>query len=469
MEPYSNEVLWIVIVAFIISFILAFGIGANDVANSFATSIGSGVLTLKQACYLATVFEIAGAVLLGYKVSDTIRKGILDVTAYENAEKELMLGMLAALAGCAIWLLIATFLKLPVSTTHSIVGASVGFGLVARGADGIKWKEIITIALSWVISPLMAGIISVVIYMLFYRFILKAKNPFNAGLTALPIIWGVVVFVNVLSITLDGSKLLGMQYLDWWMSLCISVAVAIITIGCVHFFMVPWQRNKILEREPYNIDSKPKTVNTIESGIKESTLTVNTITTSTNSVAQMVKPDESEEKRVNLLFHFIQILAAIFSSFAHGGNDVANAIGPLITVFLIYTEGHVETKAETPIYLLIYGGLGIVVGLWFLGKRVIDTVGFNLTKITPATGVTIESGSAATVLMASKIGVPISTTHCKVGAVALVGWAYGKTAGEKTESVNWKLFSGIVGAWVITLPASGGIAAILMYLFEFLV
>jgi sodium-dependent phosphate transporter len=142
MEPYLNDVLWIVIVAFIISFILAFAIGANDVANSFATSVGSGVLTLKQACYLATVFEMSGAILLGYKVSDTIRKGILDVSAYEGAEKELMLGMLATLAGCAIWLLIATFFKLPVSTTHSVVGATVGFGLVARGTSGIKWREI---------------------------------------------------------------------------------------------------------------------------------------------------------------------------------------------------------------------------------------------------------------------------------------------------------------------------------------
>lgn len=140
MEPYFNEVLWIVVMAFIMSFILAFGIGANDVANSFATSIGAGVLNLKQACYLATVFEISGAILLGYKVSDTIRRGILDITMYEGHEKELMLGMLATLAGCAIWLLIATFFKFPVSTTHSIVGATVGFGLVARGSSGIKWS-----------------------------------------------------------------------------------------------------------------------------------------------------------------------------------------------------------------------------------------------------------------------------------------------------------------------------------------
>lgn len=205
MEAYLYQVLWIVIVAFIVSFILAFGIGANDVANSFATTIGADVLTLRQACFLASIFEVSGAILLGYKVSDTIRKGILDITLYEGAEKELMLGMLASLTSCAIWMLVATCFKLPVSATHSIVGATVGFGLVARGTQGIQWSTVISITLSWIISPLLAGIISVVIYLLIYKFVLRAKSPFSAGLIALPIIWGVVIFVNILGITLDGS------------------------------------------------------------------------------------------------------------------------------------------------------------------------------------------------------------------------------------------------------------------------
>lgn len=206
MDVYSENLLWIVIVAFIISFVLAFGIGANDVANSFATTIGAGVLTLKQACVLASIFEVSGAILIGYKVSDTIRKGLLDISLYEGAEKELMLGMLAALTSCAIWLLIATFLKFPVSATHSIVGATVGFGMVARGAQGIQWKTVIGITLSWIISPILAGLISVAIYLVIYRFILRANRPFKAGLAALPIIWGAVIFINVLGISLDGSE-----------------------------------------------------------------------------------------------------------------------------------------------------------------------------------------------------------------------------------------------------------------------
>lgn len=142
MEAYSPEILWLVIVGFIFSFVLAFGVGANDVANSYGTSVGSGVLTFRQACVLATIFETSGSILLGYKVSDTMRKGILDVTLYEGAEKELMLGMLSALAGSAVWLFIATYFRLPVSTTHSIVGSTIGFSIVARGLQGLNWATL---------------------------------------------------------------------------------------------------------------------------------------------------------------------------------------------------------------------------------------------------------------------------------------------------------------------------------------
>lgn len=206
MDAYLTEVLWIVILGFILAFILAFGVGANDVANSFATTIGSGVLTFRQACYLASIFEIAGAILLGYKVSDTMRKGILDVAVYEGNEQQLMFGMLSALTGCAIWLLVATYFKLPVSTTHSIVGATVGFGLVAHGTTGLNWISLITIASSWVVSPALSGLISITVFMVINRFILNAEKPFNAGITALPYVYAVTIFINVLSITLDGSK-----------------------------------------------------------------------------------------------------------------------------------------------------------------------------------------------------------------------------------------------------------------------
>lgn len=342
MEAYLSEVLWIVILGFILAFILAFGVGANDVANSFATSIGSGVLTFRQACYLASIFEIAGAILLGYKVSDTMRKGILDVNEYVGNEEQLMYGMLSALAGCAIWLLIATYFKLPVSTTHSIVGATVGFGLVANGTNGVKGWQLLTIALSWVVSPVMSGLISVALFMVINRFILKAQRPFKAGVTALPIIYALTIFINVLSITFDGSKrkaafsidilqdlkfycfaVLKMDNLAIWLVFTISI-VAAIAMGIVAFlFIAPRQKAAIIQRS--HAKAMAEKPSAMENGVsKESITTVSTM--SVSSMAPVVKrahgDEEETDENVNELFNFLQILAAVFSSFAHGGNDV---------------------------------------------------------------------------------------------------------------------------------------------------
>lgn len=342
MEPYLAEVLWIVILGFILAFILAFGVGANDVANSFATSIGSGVLTFRQACYLASFFEIAGAILLGYKVSDTMRKGILDVNMYIGNEQQLMFGMLSALAGCAIWLLIATYFKLPVSTTHSIVGATVGFGLVANGTEGINVRQIVTIAASWVVSPIMSGLISVALFMVINRFILKSQRPFKAGLNALPLVYGLTIFINVLSITFDGSKrkedfcnqstsgsnfyqstVLKMDNLSLWLVFTISAVAALVMAVVAYFIIAPRQKVAIIARRKAKVlTEKPSAMeNGFSSG---STTTVSTV--SVNSTAPVIKrgaeDEEETEENVNELFNFLQILAAIFSSFAHGGNDV---------------------------------------------------------------------------------------------------------------------------------------------------
>jgi solute carrier family 20 (sodium-dependent phosphate transporter) len=205
MEPLT-ALLWIVVLGFIIAFILALGVGANDVANSFGTSCGSGVLTIRQACILATIFEIAGAVLIGYKVSDTMRKGILDVNVYVGEEELLMLGCLSALAGCAIWLAVATFFAVPVSTTHSIVGATVGFSLVAKGTVGLSWNTLGLIVASWFVSPILSGGVSVLLYWLIKKLILHARDPFRAGLISLPIIYGITVFINAFSIVHEGPK-----------------------------------------------------------------------------------------------------------------------------------------------------------------------------------------------------------------------------------------------------------------------
>ncbi|XP_019767333.1 sodium-dependent phosphate transporter 1 [Dendroctonus ponderosae] len=547
LEPYSPSLLWLIILGFIIAFILAFGIGANDVANSFGTSVGSKVLTIVQACWLATFFEIAGAVLIGYKVSDTMRKGILDINVYQDSEMELMMGSVSALASSAAWLMVATFFKLPISGTHSIVGATVGYSLVARGVQGVQWPTLAKIIASWFISPLLSGTCSVILLWIIRTCILRKPDPLEAGLTALPLFYSFTIFINVFSIVLDGPKLLHMDNIPLWLDAAISVSAAIVSMLVIWLVVVPWQRKKIKleasDPEPHaevnfnigestdtspeaspkksnrnsayserqltviseatelqSLDSKltaAKYVFPIQTGdkngyvqateteihtrpkdlkLKESTSALINPTLSPSSsgvplireksytieqeqVVQLQnRPELVENKSVSKLFSFLQILTAMFGSFAHGGNDVSNAIGPLITLWLIYSEGTVAQKSETPLFILLYGGLGISVGLWLWGRRVIQTIGEDLTQITPSTGFTIEIGAAFTVLLASKIGIPISTTHCKVGSVVFVGYF-----SSSKEGVDWSLFRNIIYAWVITVPIAALLSALIMF------
>lgn len=463
MEIYSSDLLWLVITGFLVSFILAFGVGANDVSNAFGTSVGSGVLTFRQACILATIFETSGAVLLGYKVSDTIRKGIIDVKDYEGSETELALGMLSALVGSAIWILIATYFTLPVSTTHSIVGSTVGFSLVARGSVGLNYEVLGTIAASWFVSPMMSGITCILILTLIRKCIMDASNPLSAGLISLPIIYAFTVFLNVLTVTLNGSKLLGMENLVLWEVFAISIGAMIIVAIVCQLFVVPWQRKKILNNDN---TTEP---NLFRNSIRQSVGSIVTVATSTVSINAPVlqNPKIESDAKVNRLFHFLQTLSAVFTSFAHGGSDVSNAIGPLIAIWMIYTEGSVLQKAESPILLLLYGGVGMCIGLWVLGKRVNDTVGHKLTKIRPTTGFSVEISAAMTVLLASKLGIPISSTHCIVGGIVASGWIYGQVEGSSEKTVDWSLFRSIIGAWVITVPAAGSCSALLMLIFKY--
>jgi solute carrier family 20 (sodium-dependent phosphate transporter) len=236
----------------------------------------------------------------------------------------------------------------------------------------------------------------------------------------------------------------------------VSLGSAFIAVILSFIFLRPYYRKKILSEPITSHDGKPSA---LESGI-----VVGKVTTS-SSTEQILDSSVESEEHVNKLFNFLQILAACFASFQHGGNDVSNAVGPLIALWLIYSEGSVEQKSGSPWWLLLYGGVGIVLGLWFYGKRVIETVGENLTtKITSATGFVIENGAAATVLLASQLAIPISTTHCKVGSVVFVGWAYGRNKYEK--SVDWSLFRNIILAWVVTLPAAGLSSALMMWIFS---
>ena len=503
MEPYSSTVLWIVIVSFIVAFILAFGVGANDVANSFGTSVGSRVLTLRQACILASIFEVAGAVLLGYNVSETVRKGIIDVTLFQNDEKELMLGSLSALVGSALWNLIATALALPISGTHTVVGATIGYALVARGLDGVQWMELVKIIASWFVSPLLSGLISVLLFVPLRRLVLRAARPLRNGLLLLPLLFGVTVIINVFSIVLDGSPLLHFDQIPLWGSFVAAFGAGLLTAAVIQLWLVPRIRRQegavgdsdsaelgrgslstsagqtnaafTADRRESGVDygatiaadqkdAKPVTdakPSTDMKAVIDTDSVTGGSTTDSTTAADPAKPVELLEDVAGeaRLFAPLQILTACFGSFAHGGNDVSNAVGPLVAVWLIYTEGSVEQESETPVYVLLYGGIGIVVGLWALGRRVMRTVGEDLTRLTPATGFTIELGAAATVLLASKIGLPVSTTHCKVGSVVTIGWARSGSGG-----VSWRLFGGIATAWLVTVPVSAGVSAAVMAL-----
>ncbi|XP_033727314.1 LOW QUALITY PROTEIN: sodium-dependent phosphate transporter 1-like [Pecten maximus] len=566
----GEDALPFVIVGFIIAFILAFGIGANDVANSFGTSVGAKVLTLRQACILGTIFEIAGAILIGYRVSDTIRKGIIDVSLYNNGSETLLLaGNVAALSGSCVWLLAATLLKLPVSTTHSIVGATVGFSLVAHGIQGINWKKIGLIVGSWFISPVMSGIITVFSFWIVKKLVLKRADPFSAGLKILPVFYAFTTAVNAFSVFYKGSSLLMFDKIPLYGVFILTFGLAFIVALIVYFVFVPrfkarkWpsevqeeespdgsmnleravetalspeEQQKMLTKDveaanfiDIDVDienkenigakkdgektplkeknslagiliEKDTNIDAILADAKEITpsLTPNgkvmsngpspqgSITpllyresTSTfssrkllqdnfdgspgssskdSSISDLEKGREQlkDEPKTAKLFSFLQVLTAIFGSFAHGGNDVSNSIGPLVSIWIIGTQGNALQKAETPLWILIFGGIGISIGLWVWGRRVIKTMGEDLTKITPSSGFCIEIGSALTVLIASNIGIPISTTHCKVGSVVCVGRYRSK------QNVDFKLFRNIVLAWCVTLPVAGGISAGIM-------
>ncbi|XP_066263920.1 sodium-dependent phosphate transporter 2-like isoform X2 [Branchiostoma lanceolatum] len=559
-------VLWAVIIGFIIAFILAFAVGANDVANSVGTSVGSKVLTLRQACILASVFELLGAVLIGAKVSDTIRKGIVDVNVYNGTEELLMFGNVAALSGSGIWLLVATFFRVPVSTTHSIVGATIGFTLVAAGANGVNWSKVGLIIGSWVISPLMSGLITSVFFKFVEFFILKKENAAERGLKFLPGFYAFTFIINLFSIFFSKTPLLGFDKIPLYGVFILSFGGGLIMGLLVWLLVVPWMRRKIQEiqeeskadmssqsmwRQSIEYLSKSFPITIIGKSVKydhvEDKARCEIVDEKTDSKDENLKnvsppngvvtiapvdgiivpadanmnaeksfpeanglvcngdivsngevisngdvvskedidaqygtlltkdaegkledhedqmshvhiEEVKDKPEVGKLFQFLQVLTAGFGAFAHGGNDVSNAIGPVVALWLIYQEGSVAQKSATPLWILAYGGAGMVLGLWIWGRRVIKTIGEDLTAITPSSGFTIEIGAATTVLIASNIGIPISTTHCKVGSIVFVGWLRSKA------SVDWKLFRNIVFAWIITLPVAGGISAGVMAL-----
>ncbi|MDP8205963.1 MAG: inorganic phosphate transporter [Candidatus Electryonea clarkiae] len=391
---------------------MAWTIGANDVANAMATSVGSSTLTYRQAIVIAGIMEFAGAVLAGSHVTDTIRKGIINAQLFESDPHLLMYGMLSALLAAAIWLHVATLLGLPVSTTHSIVGAVVGFGILIYGLNAIHWVKIVQIVLSWVISPVAGGIVAYLLFKLIRKKIFAAQDTRKALINWAPLFAGLTLSIIVLAVIYKGLKNLNLN-LPPNKAFLVAAAIGIITYILFSVIL----RHK-----------------------KETSF-------------QNIKSIES-------VFKILGMITAAYLAFAHGANDVANAIGPVAAVIATVGEGVVALKVGVPLWILYMGGIGIVLGLATQGYKVMRTVGSDITKLTPSRGFTAAFSAASVVVICSRLGLPVSTTHTLVGAVLGVGIAQG------IDSIDLRVVRSIVNSWLLTLPVAAALSIIIFLILK---
>jgi PiT family inorganic phosphate transporter len=459
------------ILVLVIGFYMAWNIGANDVSNAMGTSVGSGALTLRGAVIIAAVLEFSGAFFVGANVSETMQRGIIDTDMFITEPIILILGMCAALFGTSIWLQIASYFGWPVSTTHAIVGAILGFGAVVGGADAIHWGETGSIALSWLISPVISAIISYLIFSILQRNILYAMNPIEATKRFIPLLVFIVFSTFTLSLIFNGLENLD---LDIAFPEALGVALAIgTTASAISYLFVRRIPLPVIDNRPPS-RFLPQTVVSLEKAIKhlqrvhvvsfdQTHEKVGNLLKEVRALSNQMRQETSfadrtsEYHTVEKMFVYLQIMSACFVAFAHGANDVANAIGPVAAVLDIIKNGIISDVTTVPPWLLAFGGLGIVVGLATWGWRVIETIGKKITELTPTRGFCAEFGAATTILIASKLGLPISTTHCLVGAVLGVGLARGMRA------LNLNILRDIVLSWVITIPASAVMSILIFY------
>ncbi len=454
---------------------MAWSIGANDVANAMGTSVGSGALTLKKAVVIAAILEFSGAFLVGTHVTKTVRKGIVNPEIFQNDHLIFVYGMLAALLAAAVWLQLASYKGWPVSTTHSIIGAILGFGTVVGGFQAIYWGKVASIVASWVISPLFSGTISFIIFTVLRHKIIYAPDPVKAAKKATPFLVFCVFFILTLVLVFKGLKNLHLDLSFQQASIC-AVIVGAVTALMSKLFVrriktdVSSTRRSEEAHHPQIDVSLKKTlkqlakIQKVASGdIKNevSRLHDNVNSLSNSLTKSRTYSEESlEQKTVEKIFVYLQILSACFVAFAHGANDVANAIGPLSAVINVLDTGTVLMTSRVPIWILALGGLGIVIGLATWGWRVIETIGKRITELTPTRGFAAEFGAATTIVIASRLGLPISTTHTLVGAVLGVGLARGMGA------LNLRVVRDIFISWVVTVPAGAILAIIFFYILK---
>ena len=398
----------------VFGFFMAWGIGANDVANAMGPSVGAKALTLSQAILVACIFEFAGAYLAGGEVTSTIRKGIIDPVLLADSPELLVFGMMSSLLAAGVWLVVASFKGWPVSTTHSIVGAIVGFAAVGISVESVSWSQVSSIVSSWIISPLMAGAISFLLFKSVQSLILNTKHPFDNAKKYVPGYIFLVGFIISMVTLLKGLKHVGLT-LNFQESLTYSLLIgsAIALLG-----------NLILRR----------VTNTFE------------------------KRGDVIFDGVEKVFAVLMVFTACAMAFAHGSNDVANAVGPLAAIAsVIQSGGQIAAESTMPWWILLLGAVGIVLGLAMLGYRVIETVGKNITELTPSRGFAAVLAAAATVVLGSGTGLPLSTTHTLIGAVLGVGLARGISA------IDLSVVGRIFISWMVTLPVGAGLSILFFF------
>jgi PiT family inorganic phosphate transporter len=402
----------------VLAFYMAWAIGANDVANAMGTSVGSGALTITGAVLVAGLLEFSGAFLAGGHVTNTIRKGMLDAVLVEQNPDLVLYGMLAALASAGTLLLVATRFGLPVSTTHSIVGAIVGFGAVGLGADAVAWGKVGQIVASWVTSPLIGGVLAFLIFGLIRNRVLDRDKPIEELTRIGPFFFFYVFFIMGLVTLFKGLKNLKLD-LDLPEALAASTALGL--VGAVLGIVVMRRASRR---------------------------------------AGETKDDPDQFRHVEQVFIVLQIMTACAVAFAHGSNDVANSIGPLAAVHSIVTTGAAATTASVEPWMLALGGFGIIIGLATWGYRVMETIGTKITELTPSRGFAAELAAATTIVLASRMGIPVSTTHILVGSVLGVGLARGIGA------LDLRVVGSIFVSWVATLPLAAALSVFFFYFFK---
>jgi len=399
--------IWLII-AVLVGLYMAWNIGANDVANSMASAVGAKAITMKQAIIIAGILNFLGAVFVGCHVTETIRKGIVDPSSL--SANIVIYGALSALLAASVWITIATWKELPVSTTHSIVGGLLGFGLVAGGA--INWVKVGEITAAWIISPVFGCVLAFIIFSILRHTMLTSKHPIKRCRIVAPIFIGLAFFTIALSFLFKTPLGKNLE-ISGITAIFYSGTIGILAMAGGYFLILRFYSNT-------------------SNGIKS----------------------------VESTFRWIQVFTSCYVAFSQGANDVANAIGPVATIYMTSKSNELSSSVEVPFFLLIIGGLGIVLGISTWGYKVVGTVGRKITELTNTRGFTIDFSAATTVLIASKMGLPISTTHAVVGSVVGVGLARG------LKAIDLRIIKNIVISWAITIPSA---ALMTIFIFKILV